>query len=121
MRLWGEVLGSVSINSLGIAVARVSKATLAKTGATESDLAGLAKYLCSIEGTKATLVLVETDDGWRGSLRTRSRTFNVGRLAKLLGGNGGRKVAGFLATDELVSGTLVDESRKTSPKSVEIK
>ncbi|MCR4277561.1 MAG: bifunctional oligoribonuclease/PAP phosphatase NrnA [Candidatus Berkelbacteria bacterium] len=103
MRLWGEVLGSVSINSLGIAVARVSKATLAKTSATESDLAGLAKYLCSIEGTKATLVLVETDAGWRGSLRTQSRTFNVGRLAKLLGGSGGRKVAGFLATEELVS------------------
>lgn len=121
MRLWGEVLGSVSINSLGIAVARVSKATLAKTSATESDLAGLAKYLCSIEGTKAMLVLVETGDGWRGSLRTRSRSFNVGRLAKLLGGNGGRKVAGFLTTEAPFSGTLVDEARKTSPKSVEAK
>ncbi len=121
MRLWGEVLGSVSVNSLGIAVARVSKATLAKTSATETDLAGLAKYLCSIEGTKATLVLVETDDGWRGSLRTQSRTFNVGQLAKLLGGNGGKKVAGFLATEALVSGTLVDEStvfavKKTAEK-----
>ena len=103
MRLWGEILGSVSVNSLGIAVARVSKVTLAKTNATENDLAGLAKYLCSIEGTKATLVLVETDKGWQGSLRTQSRTFDVGRLAKLLGGNGGRKVAGFLATEELVS------------------
>lgn len=116
MRLWGEVLGSVSINSLGIAVARVSKVTLAKTGATETDLAGLAKYLCSIEGTKATLVLVETTEGWRGSLRTQSRTFNVGRLAKLLGGNGGRKVAGFLATEALVSGTLVDESTVSAVK-----
>lgn len=116
MRLWGEVLGSVSINSLGIAVARVSKATLAKTSATETDLAGLAKYLCSIEGTKATLVLVETDDGWRGSLRTRSRTFNVGRLAKLLGGNGGRKVAGFLATEAPFSGTLVDEPTVSAVK-----
>ena len=106
MRLWGEVLGTVSINSLGIAVAKVSQATLAKTNATEHDLSGLAKYLCSIEGTKATLVLVETAKGWRGSLRTQSRTFDVGRLAKLLGGNGGRKVAGFLATDELVSGKI---------------
>ncbi|MEK7202117.1 MAG: bifunctional oligoribonuclease/PAP phosphatase NrnA [Patescibacteria group bacterium] len=121
MRLWGEVLGSVSINSLGIAVARVSKATLAKTSATETDLAGLAKYLCSIEGTKATLVLVETDDGWRGSLRTRSRTFNVGRLAKLLGGNGGRKVAGFLATEALVSGTIGGVVRKTAVKKAEKK
>lgn len=116
MRLWGEILGSVSINSLGIAVARVSKATLAKTGATETDLAGLAKYLCSIEGTKATLVLVETGEGWRGSLRTQSRTFNVGRLAKLLGGNGGRKVAGFLATEAPFSGTLVDESTVSAVK-----
>ena len=116
MRLWGEVLGSVSINSLGIAVARVSKATLAKTSATEKDLAGLAKYLCSIEGTKATLVLVETDTGWRGSLRTQSRTFNVGRLAKLLGGNGGRKVAGFLATDAVISGTIGGVDRLSAVK-----
>jgi len=116
MRLWGEVLGSVSINSLGIAVARVSRAVLDKTSASELELAGLAKYLCSIEGTKAALVLVETKNGWRGSLRTQSRTFNVGRLAKLLGGSGGRKVAGFTVTEKKVSGKLGGVNRKSSPK-----
>ena len=118
LRLWGEVLGTVSINSLGIAVVRVSQATLTKTNATEVDLSGLAKYLCSIEGTKAALVLVETNEGWRGSLRTQNRIFNVGRLAKLLGGSGGRKVAGFLATEEVVSGTLEGVARKSAIKSV---
>jgi len=119
LQLWGMILSSVSINSLGIVVARVSKVTLAQTGASEKDLLGLAKYLCSIEGTKAALVLVETDQGWRGSLRTRSRSFNVGHLAKLLGGSGGKKVAGFLATDAEISGTIL-QSRAFQPKSVEI-
>lgn len=106
LRFWGKVLAGVEINSMGIVVARVSKEQLLESSAGEADLAGLAKYLCSVEGTKAALVLVETDAGWRGSLRTRSRTFNVGRLAKILGGKGGRKVAGFLATDDWISGTI---------------
>jgi len=106
LRFWGKVLAGVEINSMGIVVARVSKDQLSESSATEADLSGLAKYLCSVEGTKAALVLVETDAGWRGSLRTRSRTFNVGRLAKILGGKGGKKVAGFLATDDWISGTI---------------
>lgn len=116
LRLWGRVLGSISINSMGIAVAKVTKVTLKETNADEDDLSGLAKYLCSVEGTKAALVLVETENGWRGSLRAGSRAINVGRLAKLLGGNGGRKVAGFLATDELISGTMFQNFRATQPK-----
>lgn len=121
LQLWGLILSSISVNSLGITVARVSKDTLRQTGAGEEDLLGLAKYLCSVEGTKAALVLVETDKGWRGSLRTKSRTFNVGRLAKLLGGSGGRKVAGFLATEDLVSGTMLQNPRALFSKEIEIK
>ena len=119
LKLWGLILGNVSVNSLGIAVARVTKDILVETNATSNDLLGLAKYLCAIEGTKAALVLTETDQGWRGSLRTQSRTFNVGRLAKLLGGNGGAKVAGFTATEEAISGTIVGEAPISAPKKTE--
>lgn len=108
MRVWGKVLSTVSVNAMGLAIARVSRQVLIDAHGTETDITGLAKYLCSLEGTKAALVLVETENGWRGTLRARDKELHVGRLARILGGQGSKKIAGFLATDQSISGILKD-------------
>jgi phosphoesterase RecJ-like protein len=56
----------------------------------------LANYVCSLQDAGVIMVLIETADGSiRGSLRTTKNTCDVSALAKILGGGGHRKAAGF--------------------------
>lgn len=98
-RLWGKVFAETNINRFGVAIARVTADQLAKTQATYEDLNGLANTLALIEEAKAALVLVETSDGWRGTLRTRHADVDVGKLARVFGGKGQKKAAGFTLTN----------------------
>ncbi len=97
-QLWGEILTSVEMGPLGVVVARVSEQQFARTKSTAEDLNGLANVLALTEEASVALLLVETNDGYRGVLRTRHRHINLGRLARLLGGAGRPQAAGFTAT-----------------------
>jgi phosphoesterase RecJ-like protein len=96
--LWGEILAGIEINCYGLATARVSRALLARTNSSATDVLGLVNVLALASEATAALVLVEDDSGWHGSLRTRHAHIDVGELARRLGGRGHRKAAGFLAT-----------------------
>ncbi len=64
---------------------------------TESDIAeGVANFLNNVEGNYAVMILQQIDAKTiKGSLRTNSDLIDVSALAKLLGGGGHRKAAGF--------------------------
>jgi len=100
-RLWGMALTQIKLNKLGFVVARVTKEMLELTNATSEDLSGLATFLASTSEARVALVLVETDEGWRGVLRTRKTDINLHKLAKLFGGKGHKNAAGFSTTKDV--------------------
>ena len=100
-RLWGMALSRLTVNRFGIAVTRISAQDLVDHKAEEEDLHGLANLIALVSEAKAALVMIENGHGWRGILRTRFHTVNVGRLARLIGGTGSQKAAGFTVTKDL--------------------
>ncbi|MEX2012176.1 MAG: bifunctional oligoribonuclease/PAP phosphatase NrnA [Patescibacteria group bacterium] len=105
-KLWGKMLSNLEINRWGIAQVRVTKKQISDSGARAEDIFGIANTIALISEAKAALVMIEQDDGWRGILRTRHRHIDIGRLAKLLGGTGQKKAAGFTATNKVFSGKI---------------
>jgi nanoRNase/pAp phosphatase (c-di-AMP/oligoRNAs hydrolase) len=94
------------MNTLGFVVAKITKEMLVETNATADDLSGLANFLALTSEARVALVMAETDDGWRGVLRTRKPDVNLHKLAKLFGGKGHRKAAGFSTTKDIFSGKM---------------
>jgi phosphoesterase RecJ-like protein len=102
-KLWGKVLAGIEVNKWGMAVAKIDKHVFVDTGANVEDAFGLANNVALVNEARASLLLIEQEDGWRGILRTRHHQINIGRLAKLLGGKGQPKAAGFTATKTIFS------------------
>lgn len=105
-KLWGTVFSGVFINRFGVAVARIDAEALKSAGATVEDLAGIANHIALLSEARAALVMVETDQGWRVTLRTQHPGVDLRRLARYFGGRGTQKASGFLATNELISGKI---------------
>jgi phosphoesterase RecJ-like protein len=63
---------------------------------------GVANFLNNISGVKAALILQQLDDATvKGSFRTNQDLIDVSKLAKILGGGGHRKAAGFKIKGQL--------------------
>ncbi len=105
-KLWGKTLTGLEINRWGIVLATIKEEDLGKAGATVQDILGLANVIALTHEARAALVLVEQADSWRGILRTRHSNVDLGRLARLFGGTGFKKAAGFTATKQLFSGKI---------------
>lgn len=105
-RLWGKILSDITLNKFGIVCAVVSANLLTEANAEPADISGLANQLALTSEARASLVLVETGKGWRGTLRTRYANIDLGRLAAMLGGHGHKKAAGFTATKSVFSGKI---------------
>ncbi len=110
-KLWGILLSNLAINPFGLVVVKVNRYLMTSCLASHEDLTGLGNLLTQIDGARAVLVMFETDSGWQGSLRTRHRRINLGRFAGYFGGRGSRNSAGFVATDELISGKIVTDEK----------
>lgn len=105
-KLWGSALSKLSINKWGIAIIKITKKSLNIARCTQEDIFGLANMVALTTEAKASLVLIEQDGDWRGTLRTRHKNVDISRLAKLLGGRGQKKAAGFTATKRLLSSKI---------------
>lgn len=105
-KVWGRMLENSRVTKMQLVVSTLSRSELLQLGATVQDAAGLANLLAVTTEAKAALVLLETEAGWRGVLRTRHTQVDIGRLAKYLGGNGTNKAAGFPATKDEFSGII---------------
>lgn len=96
-RIWGIALNRLRISKkYGLSISVLTLDDLHKTGATEEDVAGLVNLLNSAPESRATLLLYETKDAKiKGSLRTEYDDIDLSALARLLGGGGHKKAAGF--------------------------
>lgn len=105
-RLWGKILSEVTIGRFNVVTAVINAEDLRQAEATADDILGLANTLALINEARAALVMLEIAGAWRGVLRTRHASVDVGRLATLLGGKGQKKAAGFAATKAVFSGKI---------------
>ena len=109
MRLWGEVLSRVHENAeLGVVSTVVTLEDIEQYEATPEDLEGIVNFLNSIPDARAALLLSEREKGMiKGSLRTLHDDVDVSKIARLLGGGGHKKAAGFA-----IPGRLVQDGEK---------
>jgi len=109
LKLWGRALGSLRFDQKkGIATTVIRKKDFDECNAVADDAEGVANLLNHLSGVKMAMVLRELSDGnIKGSLRTTSELIDVSQVAKLMGGGGHKKAAGFTVKgriEELDSG-----------------
>lgn len=101
LKLLGVILGRLQIHTVSnIAYTYVTQADLTTHQVLEEELEGVANLLNFLSEGIAALVLKEKKDGTiKASLRTTHDTYNVANIAKLFGGGGHTKAAGFSITE----------------------
>lgn len=94
MRIWGVALERLRKHpSLGIVTTWITEADLAEAKVDLEALDGLSNFLHGVIDEDTIIVLREQYGGVKASMRTVSG--DVGALAKLLGGGGHQRAAGF--------------------------
>lgn len=103
LRLWGIALRRLQKSSrYNVTYTILTQADFKETGSDEDAIEGLPEFISSLPDTKAILLLREDSAGQiRGNFRTLHDTVDVGRLARLLGGGGHQKAAGFIVSGRL--------------------
>lgn len=101
LKLLGVILGRLQIHTVSnIAYTYLTQADLTNHKVLEEELDGVANLLNFLSEGIAALVLKEKKDGTiKASLRTTHATYNVAHIAKLFGGGGHTKAAGFSITE----------------------
>lgn len=77
---------------------QLSLADQSELGVTEADITGtgiIDDQLKVIEGPQFVLLLIEKEDGIKGSLRTANEIYDVSKIAELFKGGGHKGAAGF--------------------------
>lgn len=97
LKLWGAVLSRLQEHDTHkIVYSYVTKEDLAEHNVREEDVEGLANFMNNLSEGKAALILREQEGGKvKGSFRTKHEHIDVSEIAKLLGGGGHKKAAGF--------------------------
>ncbi len=97
LKLWGIALNRMLINKkFGVVSSFLLRKEIEKLNASDDEVSGLVNLMNSVPESKIALLLYETSDGnIRGSLRTENSGVDVSFLAKLCGGGGHKKAAGF--------------------------
>jgi phosphoesterase RecJ-like protein len=103
LKIWGEILTDLNYNTdFGIATTVVDQAALVQLNNSAEMTEGVADFLNNLTGVKASLILRQTEPGLiKGSFRTNDDLIDVAKLAKILGGGGHRKAAGFKIKGQL--------------------
>lgn len=106
LKLWGRAFERLHENeTLGLVTTVITKQDVEELGVTNEALEGVANFLNDLQGYKGVLVLKEQADGTvKGSLRTTRDDVDVSALARLFGGGGHRKAAGFTIKGFLTEG-----------------
>lgn len=104
LKLWGIALKRMKLKSNGIIYSYLSKQDLAAVGADSEDASGIVNLINTVPGSRIALLLIESPDGRiKASLRTEEDEVDVSKLARVFGGGGHRKAAGFTIEDSLVN------------------
>ncbi|HLC89549.1 MAG TPA: bifunctional oligoribonuclease/PAP phosphatase NrnA [Patescibacteria group bacterium] len=104
LQVWGKALARLNFNSDFQMVSTIVTQDDLPAGLPLAEATdGVANLLNNIGGIKAALVLQQESNGViKGSLRTNDDLIDVSLLAKILGGGGHRKAAGFKIKGKLV-------------------
>ncbi len=98
LKLWGVALSRVQQHQRYNIVSTIIRADdIAKVGASEDDVAGIAALLATIPADVAILI-VERNGQTQVRMRTKHKKIDLERLAMYLGGGGRRASAGFTVT-----------------------
>ncbi|MBI2050577.1 MAG: bifunctional oligoribonuclease/PAP phosphatase NrnA [Parcubacteria group bacterium] len=105
LKLWGRALERLRLDpKKGIAVTVLRHSDFAECSAEPDDAEGVASLLNHLADVKMSMLLRELPDGTvKGSLRTTHELIDVSQIAKLMGGGGHAKAAGFT-----VKGTITE-------------
>ncbi len=98
LKLWGQALDRLYLNQrLKIIITVITQEDIDKFKATEEDIDGIANFLNNLSHPEALGVMVLRQEGEmvRASMRSTKEGIDVSRLARLLGGGGHKKAAGF--------------------------
>ncbi|MBU0671048.1 MAG: DHH family phosphoesterase [Patescibacteria group bacterium] len=106
LKLWGRALQRLKINNKNKVISTViTQKDLDECNATEEAMEGVANFLNELDQAQdgVVMVLSEREEGKvKGSLRTTNPLIDVSKLAKILGGGGHKKAAGFSVDGKLV-------------------
>lgn len=96
LKIWGKIFSELIKNSkLDLIVAMISYKDFGENKFDEEAVEGLTNFLNCLDNTKVVMVLREKEGEIKGSLRTTNDLIDLSRLAKLFGGGGHRRAAGF--------------------------
>ncbi|MBU0531358.1 bifunctional oligoribonuclease/PAP phosphatase NrnA [Patescibacteria group bacterium] len=93
LKIWGVALGRLRAHSSGAVVTWITAADMDEAGVDVEDIDGLSNFLHGVIEADSIIVLREQADGVKVSMRTMSG--NVAAIAKMFGGGGHVKAAGF--------------------------
>lgn len=116
LRLWGRVLSKINYEpELKLVYSTVTLKDFADTGAQPDDTGGIIDELLSnAPGSEVVMILKEKEHGYiSGSFRAPGKLADVSQIAKLLGGGGHKKAAGFR-----IRGKSMEEAVAMSRKAV---
>ena len=104
MKLWGFVMENLMINKEhSLAISVLSNEGVKRMSIDQEEMEGIANYLGNLGGVKGTLFLREQEKGRiKGSLRSSRPDVDISKLARMLGGGGHKKSAGFMVEGKLV-------------------
>jgi phosphoesterase RecJ-like protein len=104
LKFWGTILSRLTENKeWGVVTTVITKDDLELANLNEEALEGVTNFLNNLKGAKMVLVLKALEEGKiNGSFRTTSPGVDVSRLAKMFGGGGHAKAAGFTIPGKLV-------------------
>ncbi len=104
LNLWGDVFSRLTINpTYGLAYTIITQEDFAHNRVERDALDGLVNFLNNLEGVRCVMLLIEeTPNLIKGSLRTTRDDIDVAKIAALWGGGGHKKAAGFQVHGALV-------------------
>ncbi|MFA5021748.1 MAG: DHH family phosphoesterase [Patescibacteria group bacterium] len=105
LQIWGKILVRLNRNTkLGIVSTVITQQDLNDDSIASEITEGIANFLNNLTGAKAVLILEQQPDNMiKGSFRTNDDLIDVSKLAKILGGGGHKKAAGFKISGKLIN------------------
>lgn len=119
LRILEKSLRSLSLShDAKIATIMASKEDIESTGATISDMEGIADYAKSLVTVEIALFAMELEEGIRISLR--SKNVDISQVALAFGGGGHKVAAGFTLHSAVVEGALKSSVESVLNKIIEL-
>lgn len=109
LRVWGHALSRVEINSKSALCTAITEHDFMREAAKPEDISGLVNYLNHVPEARFCILLTEDMRGnIKGSMRTLGDDVDLSKIAKLFGGGGHKKAAGFTIPGRISSKVIWD-------------